>query len=280
MTQRVIVISDLHIAAPGLLNNFHAGTALAKFCAMIARPNTTLVLAGDIFDFLQVEDRSAVFDNAIMPALICGTLDAVASESWGQAFFAALGDLIRRGGRCVVLPGNHDPELVHPIFKEQLCARIGLPVGLTSLDIHTRGPWYTRLGEREVVVGHGHRIDSWNNIDPAMMDAVLNGEPLQLPPGSRLVTQVLNAFKNACDATGLPRFPFVDLLKPEVPAVPLLLLYLDRKLAMQHLPAALGLSIESIANAVGRRFMAASRSLQPTLLSLLRQRTISPLRSL
>ena len=64
---------------------------------------------------------------------------------------------------------------------------------------------------------------------------------LPLPPGSCLVLHALNRFKLARDPmTGAPRFDFIDLLKPELPAVPLLLLYLDLALALAGLREALG----------------------------------------
>jgi hypothetical protein len=73
-----------------------------------------------------------------------------------------------------------------------------------------------------------------------------------LPPGSRLVLKVLNRFKEARDPiTGAPRFPFVDLLKPETPAVPLLLLYLDPRLAMPAVAEALKLPPAMLAQKVG-----------------------------
>lgn len=252
MTDRVIVVSDLHLAVPGPLNNFHAGERLASFVAEMARPEVTLLFAGDAFDFLQIEGRSETMDGATMPALIATTLDAVAATSWGRSLFDALGALLSCGGRFVVVPGNHDPELVHPAFATQLLSHAGVATDHAGLSVHADGPWRTRVGIREVIVGHGHRHDPWNDIDPAVVQAALGRCPSRLPPGSRLVTEVLNPFKDARDAFGLARFPFVDLLKPELPAVPLLLLYLDRALAMKHLPRALGLSAEKLARALAK----------------------------
>ncbi|MCY1009320.1 metallophosphoesterase [Nannocystis pusilla] len=252
MTERLIVVSDLHLAIPGALNNFHAGAALAAFFVEQARRDTTLMLAGDVFDFLQVEGRSATLDGNSIPGLVEATFAAVAAETWGRDLFQALGDIVRAGGRCIVLPGNHDPEAAHPAFITQLRRRTGLAPDDQGLAVHVDGPWRTQLGRWEVVVSHGHRADVWNDIDPAAMRAVLAGGTLLLPAGSRLVLQVLNAFKQARDEAGELRFPFVDLLKPEVPAVPLLLLYLDRELAMQYLPAALGLRAEVLARSLVR----------------------------
>jgi UDP-2,3-diacylglucosamine pyrophosphatase LpxH len=252
MTDRVIVVSDLHVAVPGPLNNFHSGDALAAFVREHAQPEVTLVLAGDAFDFLQIEGRSSTLDGASMPSLIETTFEAVASMRWGSALFEAYGALLRSGGRCVVVPGNHDPEMAHPAFRAKLLARAGLAEGHSGLTVHASGPWRTKVGALEVVVGHGHRNDSWNDIDPAAVEAALAGGQSPLPPGSRLVTEVLNAFKNERDEKGALRFPFVDLLKPEVPSVPLLLIYLDRKLAMSHLTRGLGILPDALASALGK----------------------------
>lgn len=252
---RVVVLSDLHLAIPGPLNNFHAGDTLAAFVAEQARNDTTFILAGDGFDFLQIDGRPSTLSAAQMPAQIQQTLDALADADWGRRFFAALHKLLACGGRLVVLPGNHDPELAHPCFTEKLLAKAGLPATHPGLIVQASGPWHAQLGAREVVVGHGHRGDPWNDIDPFNVQAALAGKDHPLPPGSRLVTDVLNVFKHQRTAHGELRFPFVDLLKPEVAAVPLLLLYLDHWLAMRHLPRALGLTAAMLAKKVGKMLL-------------------------
>jgi hypothetical protein len=42
---RVVVLSDLHLAIPGPLNNFHTGDTLASFLAEQVRPDTTQRIA-------------------------------------------------------------------------------------------------------------------------------------------------------------------------------------------------------------------------------------------
>jgi hypothetical protein len=107
-----------------------------------------------------------------------------------------------------------------------------------------------------VVIGHGHSGDAWNRIPPARVHRALEtGRPsLPLPPGSLLVLDTINAFKRACDPhTGAPRFSFVDLLKPEGPWVPLLLLAFDPRLALAHLPGVAGRGKEALLRAVAQR---------------------------
>lgn len=252
--QRLIVLSDLHIAPPGPLDSFHSGPALAACIASLAAPGTTLVLAGDVFDFLQLDDRPPALDLDAVPALLGALLDTIGTCDWGQALWRALAALLDAGGELVVLPGNHDPELLHPVTAQLLGAALGRP-DHPRLHVHrSDDPWRTALGRWQVVVGHGHRGDAWNDIAPEAIHTALDrGGLVRLPPGSQLVLEVINAFKRERRPDGSPRFPFVDLLKPETPAVPLLLLYLDPCLALTHLEPALSLGARTLARAVRRR---------------------------
>lgn len=248
MTSRLVVLSDLHIAPSGPLASFHSGAALAQLLHANARADTTLVLAGDVFDFLQI-DRPATLDMPRAPELFQRLLADLAADPERGGILQGLAAVLRAGAPCILLPGNHDPELHHPRTREVLLGALGLPDD-APLTLHRDdAPWPTAIGGLEVLVGHGHRADPWNDIDPSAVRRALEtgASDVALPPGSRLVTQVQNVFKRAVDAaTGRPRFPFIDLLKPELPAVPLLLWYLDPGLAKEHLSAAFGLGVRTI----------------------------------
>lgn len=238
---RLAVLSDLHLAPPGPLSSFHAGTELAALLRKLR--SDTLVLAGDTFDFLAVETRTTTLCPAEIPALIEHVLDQLAGTDWGRDLFAALGALVQAGTELVLLPGNHDPELAHPAAAALLRTRCGLPADDPGLRIEP-GPLRRRLGELEVVVGHGHRGDPWNDIDPATLAQHAADTPLELPLGSRLVLGPMRAFRQ--------RYPFVDALKPEG-AVALLLWYLDPRLARRHFPPSGVLSARALWAAVQRR---------------------------
>lgn len=245
MSERLVVVSDLHLAGSGPLSNFHAGEELVALVKHITSSETTLVIGGDGFDLLQLPERSQEsFLMAEVPSLLKGTLEAIKQEPWGASLFSALSGLLDTGGRIVILPGNHDPEWFHPEARQILLHALGFSSGAAPLELHTsEAPWWTSVGRWQVELGHGHRWDAWNDIDPAALARALEtGAPVLLPPGSQPVLKVLNRFKEARDAnTGAPRFPFVDRLKPETPAVPLLLLYLDPRLALPELSKVLGL---------------------------------------
>jgi UDP-2,3-diacylglucosamine pyrophosphatase LpxH len=242
--QRLVVVSDLHIAPEGPLNNFHAGSELAQLVGSLDPAGSALVFAGDFLDCLQVPGRPHVLDLEGAPGLLRRLLAEVAGRDWGADLLAALRAFVRGGGQWVVIPGNHDPELFHPEARRVLREASGLEECESGLALHNAAePWRAQVGPWTVVVGHGHLGDSWNRISPETLHRALSrGEPaLALPPGSLLVLETINAFKRACDPrTGEPRFPFVDLLKPEGPWVPLLLMAFDLPLALSHLPGVAG----------------------------------------
>jgi len=248
---RIAVLSDLHISPPGPLTSFHAGHELACLLARLRTDHSvdTLVLAGDVFDFLALPAAKETLQPAHVPELIGQALTDIAANDRGSQIFGELGALARAGTAIVVLPGNHDPELAHPAAPAILRARCGLPDDDRRLDVYLGpGPWRGTAGDLEVVVGHGHRGDPWNDIDPAMVlhHATTNPpRPMELPLGSRLVVGAMRAFRK--------NHPFVDALKPEMPGVPLLLAYLDPRLAMKHLPGVATLGARAWVGGLQRR---------------------------
>jgi len=262
MTQRIIILSDLHMAPPGPLSGFHSGDALAAFLEAHAEAGTMLVLAGDTLDLLALEERPDHLDLPVADSLLDEVVSRITSHDWGKAVFAGLRKLLDKGGTCVVMPGNHDPEMAHPKSLDAIRKVLGRPdkSGLT-LDAGN-GPLSAQVGRTEVVVGHGHVADRWNAIDPeAVGRAIETGDrSMALCPGSRLVVEVLNPLKLAVQRdTGQPRFPFVDLLKPELPGVGLLLLYLDWKLALRKLVPAMGAWAQSLTRVFSRLFTGGRR---------------------
>ncbi len=243
MNPRLIVLSDLHIAPPGPLCAFQSGHELAALLREQSRPGTTVVFAGDIFDLLHVDQHPGVLDMPGAPDFLRQTLRAIRDTQWGNDVFQAITALVQAGGRCILMPGNHDPELHHPDARSILLQALELNDHPDFVLYRDDAPIPFQIGKHRVIVGHGHRIDKWNDIDPAAVRrAIETGRrDVELPPGSRLVREVLLPFKRALNAqTGQPRFPFVDLLKPELPAVPLLLLYFDPLMCLNLLGNAFG----------------------------------------
>ena len=135
MTDRVVVISDVHLAPPGPLSTFHSGDALARFLHAQARADTTVVFAGNTFDFLALEVRPPTLDMPGAPELFHNMLTAIAASPWGPPVFEGFAAILQAGGRCVLLPGNFDPELHHPGCRSVLLEAIGQPDS-AALNLH------------------------------------------------------------------------------------------------------------------------------------------------
>ncbi|MBX3744919.1 MAG: metallophosphoesterase [Verrucomicrobiae bacterium] len=254
---RIVLLSDLHLTPAERLGNFAAGPALAEFTriqAEAARRGEALVLAGDIFDFLLIEDRPLSLHLATAARLAGELMRRLRSETdWMEPWLAALRQWIDRGGQVVLLPGNHDLEWFHPdtdkVWRDALGEADGFSIWRDA------EPWRAGSGAWEVIVGHGHRGDPLNDCDPRRIHAALTrGEDsIPLPPGSQFVLTTLHAFKRAMDPrTGRRRFPFLDALKPEY-ATLALLWALDPPLFRRHLPAGFRLIQAEILRSLLRR---------------------------
>jgi UDP-2,3-diacylglucosamine pyrophosphatase LpxH len=236
--RRVTVLSDLHLGPDGPLSTFREGKALAALIESLTAewiPEHELILAGDIFDFLQTPDYEG-FDVGKAPtrfaSILAGgeTLPVVAA----LRSFAA-----RRENRITVLAGNHDPEMLLPpirtAFERAIQAEV-LWADDSPLLARTDKDWpvwgraiTTPAGDLWVV--HG---DRWDPINAIERDRVEDG--MALPTGSQLVYKVLNKIQ--------PDQRWIPELKPEA-AVFGLLLYLapERTLAFLEEHFGLGLNL-------------------------------------
>jgi UDP-2,3-diacylglucosamine pyrophosphatase LpxH len=244
--QRAVVLSDLHLGPDNLLSTFRDEVALAallrRFAEEAEAPRTELILAGDLFDFLQTEGYDG-FDAARSVA----RLEAILS---GRRTAAVMEALRRWAGRpdleITVLAGNHDPEMLLPEVRRRFEAVIGRSSGSVfygdDAPLRPAGSddspalWGREVGkgERKVWVVHGDRWDPLNWIDRgAALAAIREGRPVELPVGSHLVFEILQKLK--------PANPWIDSLKPEM-AVFLLLFYLDPATTMAFLTRHRGIS--------------------------------------
>ena len=239
--QRVVILSDLHVAPSRQLGHFHESRRLADWMDRLAGesgPEVCLVLAGDIFDFLEIEGRPGVFDLEGTEALVADSLETIGKNPEMGRFFEGTARFMHAGGKIVLIPGNHDLEFLHPVTSPVLDRFLGGPVEV----LREKAIWSCQAGDWELVVGHGHLGDSFNRVDLHAVHSALRAgkKSIPLPPGSELVLKTLNAFKRAIDpVSGERRFPFVDSLKPEA-GVLFLLFYLDASLVIKNLPSAVG----------------------------------------
>lgn len=245
------VTSDLHLAPPSELLQFHAHERLVGLLDEIAESGsgTRVVLNGDVFDFLQLPDYGGI--SLPLAANRMGRiLDALDEEPPERNVVQAFRRLTRAGHALHCLPGNHDPELNLASVQRVLNARLGASQELAA----GQGYWRVKVGNTAVVGLHGHAEDPFNAISSArMLDAQRDGdETVPMPSGSRLVREVINPYRRAQQPDGTLRFPFVDLL-PGEKSVVLALLYLDPRLAMKRIHSALGIGTSALVRQVTNR---------------------------
>lgn len=227
--QRAIVLSDLHLGPGGSLTIFRDAVGLADFLRRLAEPGeppTELVLAGDVFDFLQCEGYDG-FSAKLAPERLASILRGKQTAE----VIGALGEFAKRPGHMVtVLSGNHDPEMMLPevrIVFERAIGRVGAvfypdDVPIVPRDGDKLPVWGRVIGSdaSRVWVVHGDRWDTSNAIDrEALVQAARKNEPFQLPAGSHLVFEVLSHLQ--------PGHGWIVELKPELPTVLPLLLWID-----------------------------------------------------
>ena len=227
MKKTLFVISDLHLGGtpasdgkPSFQMCSPSGRArLAEFIRYAGAQRTsdcavTLVLAGDIVDFLAEEEFTPFTINDAVAAQKLERIMQRTDEIWqALQLFAA------SGSKLVLLLGNHDIELSLPASRTLLLERLrsGKVEFIYDNQAFTDGP---------VIIEHGNRYDSWNVINHDALREVRSAlSRREIPPkfdcpaGSLMVVNIMNRIKS--------RFPFVDLLKPEDAALLPLLAVLD-----------------------------------------------------
>lgn len=223
---RFYVLSDLHITVPSPWTAFRDHAELGACLEHLAGlQNHTVILAGDTFDFLMLDDYEG-FDARKSEERMAAILDAPANAP----IVAGLQEIIKNGNRLVLLAGNHDPEVLQTSVRKLFAERVGTTELGLGTDVLLYEPengkpalygWRIDAGERYGFVMHGDRWDVSNFIDRgAFRRAAEAGEKIDLPPGSRLVYRIIRKLKPE-------RRDWVDQVKPEIESVVPLLLYLD-----------------------------------------------------
>lgn len=181
----------------------------------------TLILNGDLMDFLQVMDAPATGNWRSDPQYglkagrreSCWKLRRIADGH--EAFFDALARFAARFP-VVIIAGNHDVELTYPevqqTLREVVCSRLSPPQAETAARHLQVKEWFHFDGV--VYVEHGHRFDSLNSfvypLDPRLPQIGGRSEEdlddVELPLGSLFVRYLFNQVETAS--------PFADNIKP------------------------------------------------------------------
>jgi UDP-2,3-diacylglucosamine pyrophosphatase LpxH len=199
-----LVLSDLHLGtgaprgSPNILEDFRHDDELADLLAFYdarvgSEGELELVLNGDIFDLLKVKV------GGVWPAEIT---DEIATEKLRQCLeghpkvVRALRALVERPGRSiVVLPGNHDLDLVMP-GPQALFRRYVAPgtLGPRVRFITESDTYYLPGG---IQIRHGHQYERIHRVDyKRLLRKRRDGtEVLDLPWGSLWILDVMNPAK-------------------------------------------------------------------------------------
>ena len=216
------VISDLHLGGPTGFQIFNSGDDLARLINHLATLNPgekiALLINGDFVDFL-AERPSLHFD----PAGAINKLDRIATNdaSFKQVFTALQNFATTKNRFLIINLGNHDLELALPWVAARLMEILAgnnyEARGRITFSFEGTG-FLCWVGNARVLCIHGNEVDTWNVADYETIRRfgreVMQGRPIDswVPnAGSQLVIDVMNDLKS--------RYPFIDLLKPEVQGV-------------------------------------------------------------
>jgi len=234
-------ISDIHMGGEKSkakdFQIFCRGERLGNFIRYLIRQNpqddVALVLDGDVIDSL-AEDVVPGYTAVDLPT-ITAMMKHLYEDPGFEPVWSALHDFVHTEKRhLVIVIGNHDIELaltpVEASIRERLAAGDAKANGRITFSTHGGG-FGCRVGGKRVFCTHGNEVDDWNivdynelgNLDNAIRAGRRIDESRWRPnAGTRMVIDLMNDVK--------ARFPFVDLLKPEINPVLSIVLTLDSSL--------------------------------------------------
>lgn len=241
-----IIISDLHIGQNDEFDIFagpNKADLFAGFLTYARRQESPveLVINGDFIDFLQLRPWNDLSKDAALKKI--GKI--VSGSSY---VFESLGNFLKDSRhRIKILPGNHDVELAYPEVGNVLSDAILSTAtnGKDRLELFNDHTTYNPIVNGVLLhIEHGNRGDQWNSLNYTTLfrDAKIGTKKFKYPPGTKLVYETMNRFKE--------KLRFVDLLKPEMPAVPLLLMALKPMMSLLSIPRASVIGLNSIVNGI------------------------------
>lgn len=153
------VISDLHLADGGALDDFHDDALFARWLGSLDAATTVLVLNGDWLAFEQIAPLEV--PEGVPSSLLWTEAQSVEKMNncigaHGQ-FFDAMLVFHAGGGEIRVTVGNHDIDFVWPGVQAVVAERIAA-VGSDRFTVETVGTSFAN-----VWIQHGHQFDKTNS---------------------------------------------------------------------------------------------------------------------
>jgi len=211
-TDWLFVMSDLHLCGGASEDRlFRKDHLFAKEVAHTDNldGHVTLVLNGDVVDFLAVPDSPAFQSDEQQAA---ATLERILQGH--PLVVQALRHFVQREHRhLVIAAGNHDPELAWPEAIATLHTLLEPPDAKGNLTIRTGGLGYVcMVGNKRVGCIHGDIADSTNRVDSDALRGLdqhtVTTTTVTPSAGSCLVVDFVRPLREP--------FPLIDVLKPEV----------------------------------------------------------------
>ena len=233
------VVSDIHLGGRRDEHDnfqiFNRGERLGNLARYIAEQRVdediALVLNGDIIDSLAEDEVPGYIAADSGTAL--RMMDHLYQDDSFRPVWDSWGHFVRTPRRHLVfVVGNHDIELALPVVENSIREHLAGDDESAQARLHfaTHGSGFgCHIAGARIFCTHGNELDKWNWVDYSMLGQLANainaGRTVEMSKwkpnaGTRLVVDVMNAVKR--------RYPFVDLLKPEVAAVAAVLLALDK----------------------------------------------------
>jgi UDP-2,3-diacylglucosamine pyrophosphatase LpxH len=239
-----IIISDLHIGKSDDFDTFRSATktealsSLLSYWSVQENP-VELIVNGDFVDFLQLKPWNQFGRRTALTKI--REISQASSH-----VFDIFGKFLQGNDNSItVLLGNHDVELAYPEVwadvEKAILSGVGDAEGRLTF-LKNRSTYRFSVNGVLAHVEHGNSDDPWNALDYNSLfhDAETGTETFRYPPGTHFVFDVMNDFKE--------QFRFVDLLKPEVPAVPFVLLALQPLATSLALPKAVLNALAAVGN--------------------------------
>jgi hypothetical protein len=220
---RAYVISDLHLGGLQGFQMFSSGAAFKKFCGELGKEvsadsTTLLVINGDFVDFLA--EPGAAYWNGGQAAEF---LKAIAARAPFNLVFDGLRSFLARpGAHLVITLGNHDLELMLPEVRSRLIELLtgGVAARQARIEFAFDGWGYRfQVGHAKALATHGNEVDDYNFTRYDILNQIVKEESLfgisqtaqgwKPNAGTVFVIDAVNRIKE--------RYPFIDLLKPEIP---------------------------------------------------------------
>lgn len=234
MTNRIVVLSDLHLANGHPIFDAFGARQQAAFEGLLratepGRPlgnagedgTIELIINGDCFDLLAIPPYLA--DGISTPAIARAKLETILPVH--RPFFAALGRFLRiAGGRVMFLPGNHDIELGFieaQAFVRQAIMDASADESGSAGQSTGDGDLAARISFSQtrfyrplpaVYIEHGNQFDFWNHARD-LWDA---GGYLFSPRPARLTLPVGSQYFQRASHPISTRYPYFDAFEPSI----------------------------------------------------------------